>query len=200
MKKILYGNYDKRSIEKYQLRGRSLTQKELYNAAGIFISDDNIDFAFNIEKDVWFRKPEEVCKHLSLIHTPVSGMTGPNDYSDEYLKVPNKCHVPLYLLDPPIARLVKIFGQKGFKTVYSCADNTNLGENSSIVSFSHNNDLNNAYELVSKFESPILCFNKKSSLSSWMGTYLSISRKDKSFIVDDDYFWEIQRLCDFLLI
>lgn len=204
---------NKEITKEYIVRGKVLKENELYKTAGLFFKEaSEIDERFNVEDDLRFsRKPDSrnfvkynpllIEEHLKEDHKAY-GMCGTNDFDSEYEINPNICPVPLRYLDPPLARLVKIIGSFGLRTCFTCVENTYLSVNSSncgVLCFLYFNDLEKAFERITKFNSEILSFDKSYERGSWLGKKIIINRKDKEYIVDDILFWEIQRLCDFLV-
>lgn len=204
---------NKEITKEYIVRGKALKEDEVYKAVGLFFKDSGeIDDRFNVEEDLKFSRspgsrifikynPHIIEEHLK-VDQKAYGMCGANDFDPEYEKQPTRCPVPLRYLDPPIARLVKLIGSFGLRTCYACVENKNLNVNSSkcgVLCFLYFNDLEKAFERITKFNSEILSFDKSYESGSWLGKKIIINRKDKEYIVDDILFWEIQRLCDFLV-
>lgn len=192
----------------YLVRGQMLELKEMYKAMGLFFNNDStLNLAFNIEKDALFctkflsRKgvvydPVIIQKHLGENHI-FYGMCAASDFDQEYELEPNKCHVPLRFLDPPIARLCKIIGAMGFRTFNSCVGPMNEYYGT-FFSFKDPTDIEKISLILNEFESELINFESYLNYYSWMGKVVVIKQKRPEFIVDDAYFWELQRLGDFL--
>lgn len=205
---------NKEITKEYVVRGKVLKEDEVYKAAGLFLKDSGeVDDRFNVEEDLMFPSkgirrnfvkynPLLIEEHLKEDHKAY-GMCGPDEFSNEYENQPNRCPIPLRYLDPPLARLVKIIGSFGLRTCYACIENTNVNveaSNCGVVCFSFVNDFEKAFGLISKFQSEILFFEKSYDSRSWLGKQIILKRKNREYVVDDFLFWEIQRLCDFLLL
>lgn len=197
---------NKEKLNKYLVRGKTITKEEMYKAMGLFLNSDNtLNLTFNIEEDDLFgtrttsrRKflydPEIIQKHIAENHKAY-GMCGANDFDHEYELEPNKCHVPLRYLDPPIARLCKIIGAMGFRTMYSCVGH----ENETIFSFKSGQRIKQLFSVLNQFQSELVYFELEFNSENWIRSIaITIKQKRPEFIIDDAYFWELQRLGDFL--
>lgn len=138
--------------------------------------------------------PEIIQEHIGKNHKAY-GMCGTSDFDQEYQLEPNKCHVPLQYLDPPIARLCKIIGAMGFRTMFSCVDY----ENETILSFKKGQRIKELFSVLNQFQSELISFDLEFNSEQWIRSIaITIKQKRPEFIVDDAYFWELQRLGDFL--